>query len=250
MIAKTIHYTSPRARKPFVALNCAAWPDTLLEAELFGTEKGVATGIEKRMGQFEAADGGTLFLDEIGDLSLTAQAKILRVLQERAVQRLGARSERPIDVRVLAATNKDLEAAIKEDKFREDLLYRLSVIHVELPPLREIREDIPELANHFLARVCRKMKAEGKIEVSEDGVYCRTTTVAASQGREKSSKVGIVFLHDGATYHLSQLSSDKAYETARTSRHSADSAAKLTRIDARPLCIHHEARSGRAVAWH
>ena len=157
LIAKTIHYTSPRARKPFVALNCAALPDTLLEAELFGIEKGVATGVEKRMGQFEAAHGGTLFLDEIGDLSLTAQAKILRVLQERVVQRLGARGEQRIDVRVLAATNKDLETAIKEEKFREDLLYRLNVIHIELPPLREIREDIPELANAFLARVCREM---------------------------------------------------------------------------------------------
>ena len=158
LIAKTIHYTSPRARKPFVALNCAALPDSLLEAELFGIEKGVATGVEKRTGQFEAAHGGTLFLDEIGDLSLAAQAKILRVLQERVVQRLGARDQHPIDVRVLTATNKDLEAAIKEEKFREDLYYRLNVIHIELPPLREIREDIPQLANHFLARCCQEMK--------------------------------------------------------------------------------------------
>ena len=158
LIAKTIHYTSPRARKPFVALNCAALPDTLLESELFGIEKGVATGVEKRMGQFEAAHGGTLFLDEIGDLSLAAQAKILRVLQERIVQRVGGREEIPIDVRILAATNKDLGAAVKDQQFREDLYYRLNVIHIRTPPVREIREDIHELAHFFLGRYCEEFK--------------------------------------------------------------------------------------------
>ena len=154
LIAKTVHHTSPRARKPFVALNCAALPDTLLESELFGIEKGVATGVEKRVGQFEAAHEGTLFLDEIGDLSLTAQAKILRVLQERTVQRVGGREQIPIDVRILAATNKDLETAVKEQQFREDLYYRLNVIRIQTPALREIREDIPELAHFFLGRYC------------------------------------------------------------------------------------------------
>jgi DNA-binding NtrC family response regulator len=157
LMAKTIHYSSPRARKPFVALNCAALPENLLESELFGIEKGVATGVEKRIGQFEAAHGGTLFLDEIGDLSLTAQAKILRVLQERVVQRLGGRETIPIDVRVLAATNQNLDEAIKQGKFREDLYYRLKVIHLRLPPLRTIPDDIEQLAHFFLARMCGEM---------------------------------------------------------------------------------------------
>jgi Nif-specific regulatory protein len=160
LIAKTIHYSSPRARKPFVALNCAALPENLLESELFGIEKGVATGVEKRIGQFETAHGGTLFLDEIGDLSLTAQAKILRVLQERVVQRLGGRETIPIDVRVLAATNRDLQEAIQQGDFREDLYYRLKVIHLRLPPLRAIPDDIEQLAHYFLAEMCREMKRE------------------------------------------------------------------------------------------
>ena len=150
LVAKAIHYTSPRARRPFVALNCAALPETLVESELFGIEKGVATGVNSRVGQFQKADGGTLFLDEIGDLSLTAQAKILRVLQERVVERVGGRTSIPVDVRLLAATNKDLEAEIAKGTFREDLYYRIKVIHIHMPPLREIREEIPLLANHFL----------------------------------------------------------------------------------------------------
>jgi Nif-specific regulatory protein len=156
LIAKALHYNSPRARKPFVPLNCAALPETLLESELFGIEKGVATGVDSRLGQFQKADGGTLFLDEIGDLSLTAQAKILRVLQERVLERVGGRHSIPVDVRILAATNKDLEAEIAKGGFREDLYYRIKVIHVHMPPLREIREEIPLLANHFLKEYCRE----------------------------------------------------------------------------------------------
>jgi Nif-specific regulatory protein len=154
MVAKAIHYLSPRARRPFVALNCAALPDTLLESELFGIEKGVATGVEARVGQFEKADGGTLFLDEIGDLSLIAQAKILRVLQERVLERVGGRSTISVDVRLLAATNKDLEAEIAKGAFREDLYYRIKVVHIHMPPLREVREEIGLLANHFLKGYC------------------------------------------------------------------------------------------------
>ena len=154
MAAKAIHYMSPRARKPFVALNCAALPEMLVESELFGIEKGVATGVNPRQGQFQKADGGTLFLDEIGDLSLTAQAKILRVLQERVVERVGGRAPLPVDVRLLAATNKDLDAEIGRGAFREDLYYRIKVIRIHMPPLREMREDIPLLANHFLREYC------------------------------------------------------------------------------------------------
>jgi Nif-specific regulatory protein len=156
LAAKAVHYTSSRAGRPFVALNCAALPETLLESELFGIEKGVATGVEPRVGLFQKADGGTLFLDEIGDLSLIAQAKILRVLQERILERVGGRNSIPVDVRLLAATNKDLEAEIAKGAFREDLYYRIKVVHIHMPPLREIREEIGLLANHFLKEYCRE----------------------------------------------------------------------------------------------
>ena len=156
MAAKAIHFTSPRARRLFVALNCAALPETLLESELFGIEKGVATGVQSRIGQFEKAGGGTLFLDEIADLSPTAQAKILRVLQERVLERVGGRAPIPVDVRLLAATNRNLEAEIARGSFREDLYYRIKVVHIHMPPLREIREEIPLLARHFLKEYCRE----------------------------------------------------------------------------------------------
>jgi Nif-specific regulatory protein len=160
LIAKAIHYNGPRAQQPFVTLNSAALPENLVESELFGIEKGVATGVERRIGKFESADGGTLFLDEIGDLSLTSQAKLLRVLQERVIERVGGRKEIPVDVRILAATNKNLEAEIKKGSFREDLYYRLKVIHVRMPALREIREDISLLAHYFLANFCRELERE------------------------------------------------------------------------------------------
>ena len=162
LVARALHENSPRAQRPFVALNCAALPENLVETELFGIEKGVATGVDRRIGKFEAANGGTLFLDEIGDLSLNAQAKILRVLAERSVDRVGGSKPVPIDVRVIAATNKNFEAAFKERTFREDLYYRLKVIQIQMPPLREIAEDIPQLANHFLSRHCKAMNIEPK----------------------------------------------------------------------------------------
>jgi Nif-specific regulatory protein len=162
LIARALHYQSLRARRPFLAVNCAALPDSLLESELFGIERGVATGVESRVGKFEAANGGTLLLDEVGDLSLPAQAKILRVLQERVIERVGGRKAIPVDVRIVAATNKDLEAEIKKGLFREDLFYRLNVIHIRTPPLREMRDDIPLLAQSFLTKLCHEAKREPK----------------------------------------------------------------------------------------
>lgn len=162
LIAKALHYNSPRAQQPFVALNCAALPEGLVETELFGIERGVATGVSRRIGKFEQADGGTLFLDEIGDLSLAAQAKILRALQERAIERVGSRKVIPVNVRILAATNKDLEAEIQRGNFREDLFFRLKVIHMSMPALRDIPDDIPLLANHFLTSYCRELNKEPK----------------------------------------------------------------------------------------
>jgi two-component system response regulator HydG len=152
LVARMIHARSDRAEKPFIAINCAALPETLLESELFGIERGVATGVEARAGRFEAAEGGTLFLDEVGDMPLSLQAKLLRVLQEREIEHVGGRRRIPIDVRVLAATNARLPEKIARGEFREDLYYRLRVVEIALPPLRERREDIPRLARHFLER--------------------------------------------------------------------------------------------------
>ena len=156
LAATTIHFASQRGREPFVALNCAALPEALLESELFGIEKGVATGVEARAGKFESAGAGTLLLDEIGELCLTAQAKLLRVLQERVVERVGGRETIPVRARLLAATNRNLAAAVKAGTFREDLYYRLNVVQVRMPALREIADDIPFLASVFLADFCRE----------------------------------------------------------------------------------------------
>jgi Nif-specific regulatory protein len=150
VLAKYIHHASPRARKAFVAVNCAALPETLLESELFGHEKGAFTGaVSQHIGRFQLADEGTLFLDEIGDISASTQVKLLRLLQERAFTRVGGTQTIACDVRVIAATNRDLKAAIAAGRFREDLYYRLNVFPIELPPLRERREDVPSLATHF-----------------------------------------------------------------------------------------------------
>ncbi|HXX57307.1 MAG TPA: sigma-54 dependent transcriptional regulator [Thermodesulfovibrionales bacterium] len=153
LIARALHYNSPRATKPFTAINCAAIPENLLESELFGYEPGSFTGATSRkIGLFEATSSGTLFLDEVGDLPPMTQAKILRVLQEKEIRRLGGREPIKVDVRIIAATNKDIEKEMKTGKFREDLYYRLRVVTIELPPLRERREDIPDLVSFFLKR--------------------------------------------------------------------------------------------------
>ncbi len=158
LVARAIHAGSPRSDRPFVSINCGALPDDLLESELFGHARGSFTGaVTAKRGLFEAADGGSIFLDEIGDTSAAMQVKLLRVLQERRLRRVGGTEETEVDVRVLAATNRDLEQLVREKQFREDLYYRINVIQIRMPALREKPEDIPALALHFLVKCSRSM---------------------------------------------------------------------------------------------
>jgi DNA-binding NtrC family response regulator len=160
-IARLIHYQSNRGRKPMQSINCAAFPETLLESELFGYEKGAFTGAQnRRIGLVESASGSTLFLDEVADMSLSTQAKLLRVLQEREIRRVGGTKSIPVDLRIIAATNKNLEEAIKQGSFRDDLFYRLNIIPITLPPLRERAEDIEALVKFFISRSGRPKTVE------------------------------------------------------------------------------------------
>lgn len=159
VLARYMHQNSARASRPMLAVNCSALPETLLESELFGYRAGAFTGaVRNRSGLFEDASGGTLFLDEIGDISLAMQAKLLRVLQEREIKRVGESQSRPVDVRVVSATNQNLEKLVKDGRFREDLFYRLHVVHIRIPPLRERRDDILPLARHFMKRCAERLK--------------------------------------------------------------------------------------------
>ena len=161
LIARAVYQHSTRAHRAFLIINCVAIPDTLLESELFGYEKGAFTGaVHRRIGKIEQADGGTLFLDEIGDMPFNIQSKILRLLQEKSIERLGGRDPISVDVRIVAATNRDLEAALDKGKFREDLYYRLKVVTINLPPLRERKEDILPLADYFLTKYAGEMNIE------------------------------------------------------------------------------------------
>jgi DNA-binding NtrC family response regulator len=170
LIARAIYQHSPRARAPFIAINCAAIPENLLESELFGHERGAFTGADqRRIGRFEQANKGTLFLDEIGDLPPNTQVKLLRVLQQQIFQRVGGSEAISVDVRVIAATHRNLEAMIREGKFREDLFHRLNVVCLQLPPLRERREDIPVLVQHFLRKYASDFGIESPA-ISSDAV--------------------------------------------------------------------------------
>ncbi|HHE64988.1 MAG TPA: sigma-54-dependent Fis family transcriptional regulator, partial [Bacteroidetes bacterium] len=166
LVARHIHESSNRAKAPFVEVNCAAIPSELIESELFGHEKGSFTSAHKqRKGKFELAQNGTLFLDEIGDMSLSAQAKVLRALQENKITRVGGDKEIKVDIRIVAATNKDLKKMIEENKFREDLYHRLSVIIIDVPALRNRADDVPELTNYFLDQICADYgKAQKEID--------------------------------------------------------------------------------------
>ncbi len=255
LAAKALHYQSSRAGRPLVALNCAALPEALVESELFGIDKGVATGVEPRLGRFEAAQGGTLFLDEIGDLSLTAQAKLLRVLQERVVEHVGGRRVIPIDVRVLAATNKDLLAESKAGRYREDLYYRLNVVQIHMPPLREMRDDIPLLANYFMAEHCREMNRSPP-ELTPEATACLTNYRWPGNVRELHNEIqrlAVIVRHDRIEGHdLSESirAASGSAETTAPERSLKDAIEELERrliSEAFETCHHNRQQTARLL---
>jgi DNA-binding NtrC family response regulator len=171
LIVRAIHHASSRRDKPFIAVNCGAIPPNLVESEFFGHEKGAFTDArEQRIGAFERANGGTLFLDEIGELSMETQVKLLRVIEEKTITRVGGNETVSVDIRIVAATNKDLEKEITRGSFRQDLYFRLNVFFISLPPLRERREDIPLLIDHFIEKYCQKLPATAT-SISKQAVH-------------------------------------------------------------------------------
>ncbi|MFI5232388.1 MAG: sigma-54-dependent transcriptional regulator [Gemmatimonadales bacterium] len=248
LVARALHRQSPRARKPFVEVNCAAIPGELIESELFGHMKGSFTGaVQERAGKFEQADGGTLFLDEVGDMSLAAQAKVLRVLQDGDVTRIGGAKPRKVDVRVIAATNKRLESEIAEGRFREDLYYRLNVVPVHVPPLRERREDIPLLVEHFLSQFARNdgvaaRSVEGaaierlaafewpgnvrelrntieRLLILAPGPRVTVADVERLTGARASSTGGLGGLEDSASFEAFKLAAERAFLAVKLRQH-------------------------------
>ncbi len=206
LVARSIHHNSQRSSKPFVEVNCAAIPEELIESELFGHEKGSFTGATtQRRGKFDQANKGTLFLDEIGDMSLKTQAKVLRILQEHKFERVGGNKTIEVDVRVIAATNKDLEDEIAKGNFREDLYYRLNVIPFHVPPLRERKADIPHLANHFLEYFCSKESRDTKV-LDDDAMNAVKNYNWPGNVRELKNLIErIVIMSPGKTISTAQL---------------------------------------------
>jgi DNA-binding NtrC family response regulator len=237
LIANAIHYASPRSGKPWVKVSCAAIPETLLESELFGHEKGAFTGAtQKRIGRFEEADGGSIFLDEIGDLSPNTQVKLLRILQDKEFQRLGSNLSLKTDVRVITATHRNLEEAIKKGLFREDLYYRLNVIPITLPPLRERREDIPLLIDHFL----KKYSKENQKSISEISKEARVLLLRypyPGNVRELENLIeravvlcrGEVITTQDLPFHLKEEKSERLWESPKKEKSLPESLEEIER---------------------
>ncbi len=223
VLARYLHRASARSDGPFVALNCAALPRDLLEAELFGIERGVATGVDSRPGRFELADGGTLFLDEIGDMAPDTQARILRVLQEREVYRLGGREPRPARIRVVSATNRDLAAQLADGRFREDLYHRIATWIVDLPPLRQRKADLPTLAAHFLEReAARHGRRIGGLTKGALAALAAYTWPGNIRQLENEMARAVLFLEDG-----DMLDSTRLTEAIRTGRPASTTGRRL-----------------------
>lgn len=213
LVARAIHLNSKRTDKPFVEVNCAAIPEELIESELFGHEKGSFTGATtQRRGKFDQAHQGTLFLDEIGDMSLKTQAKVLRILQERKFERVGGNKTIEVDVRVIAATNKDLNKEIAEGNFREDLYYRLNVIPFHVPPLRERKADISRLATHFLEYFCSKESRESKVLDDEAMQVIKNYSWPGNVRELKNLIERLVIMSPGSTITCSQLPQSISYK--------------------------------------
>lgn len=214
LIARAIHYASFRASDPFVAINCTAIPENLVESEFFGIEAGTATGVRQHIGYFEQANAGTLFIDEVGDMPLNSQAKLLRTLQEQTLRRVGGTREIKVNVRVVAATNKDIKAEIKAGRFREDLFYRLSVLELRLPPLRLRREDIAILAHHFIEKIQEKVGRKD-ISLSSEALKVLEKYVWPGNIRELENEIErlVTLAENGETISPSHLSSHFFEET-------------------------------------
>ena len=230
LVARAIHRNSTRTRERFVQVNCAAIPDDLIESELFGHEKGSFTGAtEKQIGKFEQADRGTIFLDEVGDMSLKTQAKVLRVLQEGEVERLGSSRTMKVDVRVLAATNKDLETAIEAGEFREDLFFRLSVIPIHVPPLRERADDIPLLVKHFATQFARENNFKPK-QYSDAALEALSRQHWRGNVRElRNSVERLLVMTGGQTIDLPDVQSVLRVDDRRASAANVGQAARTLR---------------------
>jgi DNA-binding NtrC family response regulator len=200
LFARAVHHLSPRRSEPFVAINCAAIPETLIENELFGHERGAFTGAgDRRLGKFELASGGTVFLDEIGELPLNVQGKLLRVIEEKMVDRIGGRAPVPVDVRVVAATNRDLHAAVESGEFRRDLFFRLAVFPIEIPPLRERGDDVLTLAQHFAAQLGKELRGR-EATLSEASLAALKTHTWPGNVRELENAIErACILADGST---------------------------------------------------
>lgn len=224
VLARAIHQWSPRADHPFIAVNCTALTPELLESELFGHEKGAFTGaIAQKKGKFELADGGTLFLDEIGDLAPHLQAKLLRVLQEKEFQRVGGVRDIRTDVRILAATNRDLRQAMQKGTFREDLYYRLNVVALTLPPLRERREDIPALVHHFVEHYCREVN-RAPLEIEATALACLQTYPWPGNVRELQNAIErAVVLASGSAITVADLPVEVGKQSVRSPAPDLDS---------------------------